>query len=113
MKRWLMDDASLGQPQLALDTEHGEDLFTAQRAATRALTARGWDGQVTANHSTVRVLVFKPVRPTRAELAALAIEIENSVGEEFAFSVDRSMHVQAFRRDNLNDSWGIRNWGRR
>lgn len=110
MKPLLMHDAGQGQPQLVLDLEFSENLFTVESAVSAELTARSWVGRITSSRSTVRLLVLEPARLSRADLGvffqAVVATVDRDSSREFVRQVESEMFWAKVRRDDPND-WAL------
>lgn len=112
MKPLFNPDGAPGQPQFILDLERGESARMVQAVASIEFLCRGWDGSITSNGKTVRVLVSDPVRPSRADLGgffrSLADAVEK-IGEEDQV-IQAAANFRAFEEslwaDHDREGWG-------
>jgi hypothetical protein len=110
MRRAIAANACSGRAQLVVIAERHEDVFTAEIAAHHELNARGWYGTVTANRSTVHVLVLEPEKPSAEDLMLLADAIQRAVRSKFVRDIDLFIYRENHRRRYPSEHRGWSRW---
>jgi divalent metal cation (Fe/Co/Zn/Cd) transporter len=110
MRHAIAANARSGQPQLVVTAERHEDVFTAELATHHGLNTRGWYGTVTANRSTVRVLVLEPSKPSLEDLTLLADAIQRAVRDKFVRDIDLFIHRENHRQRYPSEHRGWSRW---